>query len=115
MNNELIKTSVKREVNNWVDIDVVLSRRKLTPKAIDFIAELIINIKDDPSPLWNNRIINLDDEFQRRAISLIPEALDYILLRRPALYLSAEISTWEIWNSLTGILVRFCFIPEKDM
>lgn len=114
MNKELIKTSVKREIDNWVDGSIIIPTRNLTPKAIDFIAEVINNIKEDPSPLWGEKPFNSDD-FQREAISLIPEALDYILRRRPALYDNSEITTWEIWNSLSRILVRFCFIPEKDM
>lgn len=115
MEKDLIKRLVSTEVENWSKGSSEKHNISLTSQATDFISELIINIKDDPSPIWTRISIVAYDEFQRRTISTIPLALDYMLSRRPKIYINHEIGVWEIWHSLSQILTKFCFIPEKDM
>lgn len=110
-----IRKNVEHEIEKWKNL---LSRRnqyaKLTPKAIDFIVEVIENIQEDPRAAWKEKeIITLNS--QSYAISLIPNALNDIInksqykySKRPEIY----ISTWDIWFSLSDTLKNWCFIPR---
>ncbi|GAA3963090.1 hypothetical protein GCM10022246_15410 [Pedobacter ginsengiterrae] len=114
-----IESQVRKEIEDWQkEYRRNVFSVRISPQAVDFITELIANISEDPSPLWQKRNQNFDDfsNYQRTAIANIPEALDYIVdLRRFRFNDEITISSWEIWQSLTRILVKFCFIPEKDM
>lgn len=118
MNRESIKSSVKKEVENWRKDSIQnYPLISLSSKAIDFITDLISNISEDPSPNWKRNPITLPDydQYQREAIATIPKALNSLINKLPFNSKNATISVWEIWQSLPKILRDFCFIPEKDM
>ncbi|WP_207430958.1 hypothetical protein [Sabulibacter ruber] len=117
-----IKTKVNSAIEQWVNLQ---NRRgihvNITPRAVDFIFELITNIQLDPSKYWrkiDNYNYNSAQEF---AISLIPNALNEIIISRDFRYRifknssSITISSWELWRALSEVLTTFCFIPEDDM
>lgn len=110
-----INERVKEEIAGWKKRMYLKNiSPNISAKAIDFIIEMINNISEDPSENWgSNR--NYDD-IQHTALAKIPAALDYITdLQRPNIKKEFTISSWEIWQSLSLIMIKFCFIPEKDM
>ncbi len=131
MENFEIAERVEYEINNWKKIKIEDGLKvNISENATSFIVELISNIKNDPSTYW--KLNNDYESFQNLAIARIPDALDYCTyqgaIRIPyRMWRSrkifkiisetkeANISTWEIWSSLSHILIDFCFIPEKDM
>jgi len=115
MNESQIIELVSYEIENW---EAKMSQRKIyariSPKAKKFIVELIENIQDDPSEYW--KLKTSAESVQSLAIGRIGEALDLIIRQKRLMFQhEINISSWELWNSLSRILVRFCFIPEKDM
>lgn len=115
MNESQIFEQVSYEIDNWQN---KMAQRKvytkISPKAKKFIVELIENIQEDPSEYW--KLKTPSESLQILAIGRIPEALDIIVRHRRLLFHhEIHISSWELWNSLSRILIRFCFIPEKDM
>ena len=131
MNNLEITERVNSEVNYWKDQQLKNGYKvNISDSATNFIVELINNIENDPSTYWK---LNDDyNTFQSLAIARIPDALNYCIYddferlpyrrirRRRFINMIREtgemnISTWEIWNSLSLILIDFCFIPQKDM
>ncbi len=112
--NKIIK-QVNYEIENW---QYKMSKHniyvQLSPKAKKFIIELIENIQEDQSKYW--RLEKSSESMQNLAIALIPKALD-IVIRQKRLNFQQEayISSWEIWNVLSQILIQVCFIPEEDM
>lgn len=115
-----IRDQVNLAIKQWSNLQ---NRRgisvEITDRAIDFIIELISNIKLDPSPFWRTKDNYSYDSAQEFAISLIPNALNDIQrinsYKRRFKSSSITISSWELWNSLTQVLSTFCFIPEDDM
>jgi len=119
MEHSQILERVKKEIKIW-EMQQIERKQQIfiTDKAIEFIVEMIDNIVKDPSEYWKLRDKNA---FQELAIARIPNALDLSIhhnqrFRRHIFFEdNLVISSWEIWYSLSRILERFCFIPEKDM
>ncbi|MBN9285597.1 MULTISPECIES: hypothetical protein [unclassified Flavobacterium] len=112
--NQIIK-QINYEIDNWqskmVERNIYV---QLSPKAKKFIIELIENIQEDQSEYW--RLKTASESMQNLAMARIPEALDIVIRQKRLIFQQeAYISSWEIWNVLSRILIRFCFIPEKDM
>lgn len=114
-----IREKVDYQIKQWLSLQ---ERRetyvKFTPKAIDFICLMIENIESDKSAFWRFKESE-DQSAQQFAISLIPNALNELRpFERYSRYESiknvkdTQISSWEIWHSLSHILDRFCFIPK---
>lgn len=114
MNEDLINKEILNEIESWSN---KMRQReifvKISPQAIKFITELIKNIQDDPSVYWKLR--TSFESLQILAIGRIPEALDMIVQKQIYYHREIYISSWEVWDSLSRILHKFCFIPEKDM
>ena len=84
----------------------------LSTSALSFIAEVIENIKEDPSPAWRNT--NFDVEVsQKLAIKLIPQVLnDVVRSIDQKKLVDGKITTWEVWHSFFKNLHKWCFIPK---
>ena len=116
MENVEIRSRVEEQVGYW------LSRQKerlgkeisISDKAIEFIVQVIENIKEDPSARW--AIKDNYNSFQDIAIQLIPRSLTRsIYNQRYYRNTHIAISSWELLDQFPNILSDFCFIPEDDM
>lgn len=115
MPTDQFRRDIEASVERWSSLQ---SRRSqvvtFSPGAIDFLVQMIENIKQDPSSFWTEEI-NYDTA-QEFALSLIPNILNELLnsyrfrgnLNQPEL----RITSWEIWHSLSNILSNWCFIPK---
>ncbi len=118
MNREQINKQVYDQIELWLRLQ---KKRKLniefTSGATDLLCQIIENIETDKSKSWdyNKEDHNSAQEF---AISLIPNALNYIYPNRRRWHENDyrkdyTISSWELLHSITNILDRLCFIPKK--
>jgi len=115
MEKTLIKIKIEQEVQKWIEINKIREREiKISSSALDFIVEVINNIEKDPSRNWKEQKFDFD-YYQMQAISIVPNALNDVMrgrdLRRLR-YGEIEISTWDIWLSLSDIIRNWCFIPR---
>lgn len=111
-----IEENIKTYVTSWEALQKMRNLNvSLSEKAKEFLVEVIDNIQQDPSSNWKTDEFNKNSA-QELAISLIPNALNEIMLHRGPNHsgnnLSISISTWEIWHSMTPILKNWCFIPK---
>jgi hypothetical protein len=84
---------------------------QLSPRALDLVVRMIENIKDDPSPRWQEFNV---DSIQREAVAMVPTLLRGIPLRRLRNGKASLVTSWEILHAASSILDRFCPIP-KDL
>jgi hypothetical protein len=124
MENNNINFRVNKEIDAWISEQLNFNGNNITisQNARDFIVELITNIKEDPSDFWTDLNLNSSQDI---AISNIQSALNTVVRYRPMRYRlrgiksfrknDIVITSWEIWDVLSRILVDFCFIPLKDM
>jgi len=109
-----IKDQIEVTVENWIKIQLELDYKiSISPKAKDFLVEVISNIQQDSSRYWTEK--NNFDSAQREAISLVPIALNEVLrYYRPKdkKHTTIKITTWEIWHVISPILNRWCFMPK---
>lgn len=119
MKNSQIKELVSLALTRWTDGRRNLGSLKvsLSDRAESFLVEIIENIEKDRSEIWSPERLTRHgiDAQQRRAISLIPDALDSLSLKLGRLRGEGDIviTTWEIWHDLSPILLRLCFIPKN--
>jgi len=110
-----IRGRVEIEIAKWADLNRLRERyATVTPKAMDFIVEVIENIVEDPLRNWKEQESDSSNS-QQYAISLIPNALNDVVNHRRGRHFRSdniEITTWEIWISLSEILKNWCFIPR---
>ncbi|WP_417559057.1 hypothetical protein [Mesoflavibacter zeaxanthinifaciens] len=109
------KTEIRKEVVNQIDKWRSLARLnnrnvEVSDNVINFISDLIENLKTDPPQGWKSRRIDYSNG-QSYALSLIPNALNDVD-RRLRFRSHSVISVWEIYESLSVILKNWCFIPE---
>jgi hypothetical protein len=107
-----IKQDVESTLNNWIALQSGLDRSvELTIGARAFLTTLIKNISEDTSNQWPNDINS--DAIQRFAISLLPNILNEVLVKRIEKETNTfVISSWEIAHSLTKILDMWCPIKK---
>jgi len=116
MEKQEIKKQVNVEVKRWLSFQKIGQQNVVfSPKAIDFICLMIENIEEDKSKYWDyNQTVN--NHTQQLAITLIPEALNNLKILRGFHILSfvgeINISSWEIWHSLSEIVDKYCFISK---
>lgn len=122
MEEATIRKRMELEIDNWMSgqyKEGFHDSISISEEAKNFVVEMIQNIVKDPSEYW--KLDPKEGQFQELAIARIPDALDQIIRfnkrhRRINTYEPRiQISSWEIWYALSQILIKFCFIPEKDM
>lgn len=114
MDSDQIKQQVVNQVNRWKRLRKLNGQTaNISEGGINFFCLLIANIQNDVSPSWVNLNINNPDILQEEAIALIPTALNQVVDTIGSRN-NIEISSWEIWHSLSRILDKLCFIPKKS-
>ncbi|MCH7408954.1 hypothetical protein MM239_06080 [Belliella sp. DSM 111904] len=117
MKKEIIREQVNRQIKEWIRLQNELGGEySISPKAIDFVVEVVENIQEDPSSTWQRENFNYEAS-QERAISLVPEALNDIIaygrLRSYRRRRDRKITSWEIWHSLSRTIEKWCFVPKE--
>lgn len=111
MEDKEIKEGVGQALDRWSRSRGPLNiPAELTDGAVATLTMIIKNINTDPSPRWSN---DFDlDTAQRRAILLIPDALNDITERMPEPMREQIISSWELYHGISLALDTWCFIPK---
>ena len=119
MNKEIIREQINSQIKGWLRLQNNIGREwSISPKAIDFIVEVVENIQEDPSSTWQRENFNFEAS-QELAISLVPNALNDIIgngrlrgygRRR---IMDGKITSWEIWHSLSRTIDNWCFVPKE--
>jgi hypothetical protein len=109
-----IRAQVSEAVTSWRN-NLPFRRRELefSQGAIDALAQMIVNIQDDPSGYW---IDYEPDQMQRQAINIIPNFLNDIFLRKFPMVIPPipnKITSWEIWHGISRALESWCPIPKE--
>ena len=109
-----IRDQVSEAVTSWRN-NLPLRRRELeiSQGAIDALSQMIVNIQDDPSGYW---VEYESDQMQRQAITIIPNVLNDIFLRkypRATQSIPNKITSWEIWHGISHALENWCPIPKE--
>lgn len=119
MNNNIIREQVNEQIKGWLRLQNNIGRQwSISPKAIDFIVEVVENIQEDPSQTWQRENFNFEAS-QELAISLVPNALHDIIANgrlrgyRRRRNVDGKITTWEIWHSLSKTIDKWCFVPKE--
>lgn len=114
MDAQAIRRAVSESIELWRSTLPSSSRDfLLSPGALNALVQMIVNIQDDPSVYWREHD---PDQAQRRAINVIPNALNDIFLRgrrNAAPRIPAQITSWEIWHGLSRALEVWCPIPKE--
>jgi hypothetical protein len=114
MDKTRIKKKVSIEFRKWEELQKMSGWEvEITEGAIHAIAQMVINIEEDPSDSWQN--FN-PDTTQQYAISTIPNVLNDILFRHRRGWprrQGMKVTSWEIWHGISNALDSWCPIPKE--
>jgi len=111
MQESLIREQVQQQVGRWTELPFRGRGVEVTQGAVDTLSFMIRKIETDRSARWRDFSPDL---VQRQAISLIPNVLnDIARQQRLGGNDRWQISSWELWHGISGVLDRWCTI-EKD-
>jgi len=108
-----IKKGVQTSIDKWLEFERMSQNSlELTKGASELVVQMIVNIKDDPSPSWKEVELELDS-VQRFVISTIPNILlDMNREYRSFNWKQQKVSSWEILHKISDALDKWCPIPK---